>query len=323
MGEGLRVLSLFSGIGAFEKALTEIGINYELVGFSEIDKYAIKSYCAIHNVSEDMNLGDVTKINIEEIPNNIDLITHGSPCQDFSVSGHKMGGDEGSGTRSSLMWNTVEIVSYCKPKYVIWENVKGVLQKNQIHNFEKYLNKMETLGYKNYSKLINAKDFGLAQDRLRIFVVSIREDIDKRFDFPDGYGYEVKLKDVLEKDVDQRFYVKKVLNPRKTKKYIQYDNSGKGYDSQAARLYYLDGQMCTLPKCNGGDKTQVLLNEEHMTGRRITPWEAWKLMGFKKEDYLKAESVGNTMGSLYGQAGNSIALPIIKEIFINLFKEEE
>ena len=115
--------------------------------------------------------------------------------------------------------------------------------------------------------------------------------------------------------------VKKILNPRKTKKYIQYDNSGKGYNSQAARLYYLDGQMCTLPKCNGGDKTQVLLNEEPMTGRRITPWEAWKLMGFKKEDYLKAESVGNTMGSLYAQAGNSIAVPILEEIFKILLKE--
>lgn len=83
----MKVLSLFSGIGAFEKALKNIGIDYELIGFSEIDKYAVKSYCAIHNVDEKLNLGDVSKINIKELPKDIDLITHGSPCQDFSVAG--------------------------------------------------------------------------------------------------------------------------------------------------------------------------------------------------------------------------------------------
>ena len=315
----LRMLSLFSGIGAFEKALTNIGVDYELVGFSEIDKYAIKSYCAIHGVDESLNLGDITKINIEKLPNDVDLIIGGSPCQDFSISGYKAGGDEGSNTRSSLMWNQVAIVEHCKPKYVIWENVKGVLQKSQIHNFKKYLNKMEDIGYINYWKILNAKDFGVAQDRERIFVVSIRKDIDKIFEFPKEYNYKVTLKEVLDEKVDDRFYLKKILNPRKTKKYIQYDNSGKGYNSQACRLYYLDGQMCTLPKCNGGDKTQVLLDEENMIGRRITPLEAWILMGFKKEDFFKAEASGQTMGSLYSQAGNSIVVNILEEIVKILF----
>lgn len=319
--KNIKMLSLFSGVGSPEMALRNLGIKYSLYGFSEIDKYAIKSYCAIHDISEDKNLGDITKITIENLPDDIDIIVGGSPCQDFSVSGYKAGGDEGSGTRSSLMWNQIAIVEHCKPKYVIWENVKGVLQKSQIHNFEKYLKRMEDIGYCNYSKVINSKHFGLAQDRDRMFVVSIRNDLNQQFEFPKEYDYEVTLRDVLDEDVLERFFVKKILNPRKTKKYIQYDNSGKGYNSQAARLYYLDGQMCTLPKCNGGDKTQVLLNEEHMIGRRITPWEAWKLMGFKKEDYLKAESVGNTMGSLYGQAGNSIAVPILEEIFKILLKE--
>ena len=125
----LRLLSLFSGIGAFEMALRNIEIDYELVNFCENDKYAIKAYCAIHDVDEHLNLGDITKINIENLPKDIDLITHGSPCQDFSVAGLQRGGDEGSKTRSSLMWNTVEIIKHCKPKYVIWENVKNVLSK--------------------------------------------------------------------------------------------------------------------------------------------------------------------------------------------------
>ena len=315
----IDVLSLFSGIGSLEMGLRNLKIDYELVGFSEIDSKAINSYCAIHNVDKKLNLGDITKIDIDELPLNIDLISHGSPCQDYSISGYKKGGDEGSGTRSSLMWNTVEIVNHCKPKYVIWENVKGVLQKSHIHNYEKYINRMDYAGYNNYTKLLNAKNFGLAQDRERIFVVSIRKDIDDyTFKFPEGCGSEVTLKDVLDREVDERFYIKKVLNPRKTKKYIQYDNSGKGYNSQQARLYYLDGQMCTLPRYNGGDKTQVLLNEENMTGRRITPLEAWRLMGFSEEDYLKAKESGQTMGSLYNQAGNSIALPVIQEILANL-----
>ena len=318
MENKLRVLSLFSGIGSPEMALRDLGINYELCGYSEIDNKAISSYCAIHCFLSSDNLGDITKIDIENLPIDIDLITHGSPCQDFSVSGYKRGGDEGSGTRSSLMWNTVEIVKHCKPIYVIWENVKGVLQRTHIHNYEKYINRMDELGYVNYSKLINAKDFGLAQDRERLFVVSIRKDIKKEFNFPSLHLKPVTLRDVLDEVVDEKFYVKKVLNPRRTKKYIQYDNSGKGYNSQAARLYYLDGQMCTLPRCNGGDKTQVLLDEDNMIGRRITPWEAWKLMGFSQRDYLKAEASGQTMGSLYGQAGNSIALPVIKEILREL-----
>ena len=133
----MRYISLFSGIGAFEKALKNIGVNYELIGFSEIDKYAIKSYCAIHDVNEILNLGDIRKINI--FNSNVDLITHGSPCQDFSIAGRLAGGDKGSGTRSSLMWYTVDIVEVIKPKYVIWENVKNILSTKNRPNFNNYL----------------------------------------------------------------------------------------------------------------------------------------------------------------------------------------
>ena len=276
-------------------------------------------YSRIRKITNRQELNEVYNIEVENTHsycvNNIS--THN--CQDFSVGGKREGGDEGSGTRSSLMWNTVAICEHCKPKYVIWENVKGVLQKAQIHNYKKYLDRMDQLGYVNYAKVINAKDFGLAQDRDRIFVVSIRKDISRQFEFPTGEKTNVTLRQVLDKDVDERFYVKKVLNPRRTKNYIQYDNSGKGHNSQAARLYYLDTQMCTLPRSNGGDKTQVLLDEEKMIGRRITPYEAWMLMGFSREDYLKAEASGQTMGSLYAQAGNSMALPVIKNILKELF----
>ena len=108
--KSIKLLSLFSGIGSPEQALKNIGVDYELVGFSEVNKFAIKSYCKVHDVSEDLSLGDITKIDISSFPTDIDLITHGSPCQDFSSAGLQKGGDKGTGTRSSLMWTTVDIV---------------------------------------------------------------------------------------------------------------------------------------------------------------------------------------------------------------------
>lgn len=203
----LKMLSLFTGIGSPEQALKNLGIEFELFGFSEIDKYAIKSYCAVHDVDESLNLGNITEIDILNLPCDVDLITHGSPCQDFSVAGKGKGADEGTGTRSSLMWNTVAIVEQCKPKYVIWENVPNVLSPKHIHNFEKYISRMEELGYNNYHQLLNAKYFGVPQNRNRIFVVSIRKDITKEFKFPLGTVSNIKLKDVLEDKVDEKYFL--------------------------------------------------------------------------------------------------------------------
>lgn len=182
----LKVLSLFSGIGAFEKALTNLEVDYEVVGFSEIDKHAIKSYCAIHDVDETLNLGDISKLNIDKLPKNIDLLTHGSPCTDYSMAGKQKGGDKGSGTQSSLMWYSVEIIKHCKPKYVIWENVKNILSPKHKHNFEQYIENLKNMGYTSYYKVLNAKDYGIPQNRERIFCVSI---LDKHepFVFPEGF----------------------------------------------------------------------------------------------------------------------------------------
>ena len=204
----MKYLSLFSGIGAFEKALDRVGIEYELVGFSEIDKYTIKSYCAIHGVSEDLNLGDVSKIDLDKLKDlDIDLITHGSPCQDFSIAGRLAGGDKGSGTRSSLMWCTVDIVEAVKPKYVIWENVKNLLSSKNRHNFDGYLQVMDELGYKSYYQVLNAKNYGIPQNRERVFTISIRKDLGLNYEFPVEVELTKKLKDVLEKNVDEKYYL--------------------------------------------------------------------------------------------------------------------
>lgn len=202
----LKLLSLFTGIGAFEKALERLKIDYELVGFSEIDKYAIKSYCAIHNVTEGKNLGDVTKINIKEIPE-FDIMTWGFPCQDISIAGKMKGIKEGE-TRSGLYYEGYKILKEKKPKYSIIENVKNLTSKRFKEQFDTILSDIEKLGYNNYWQVLNAKDYGIPQNRERVFIISIRKDIDKHsFKFPEKQILKLRLKDLLEKEVDEKFYL--------------------------------------------------------------------------------------------------------------------
>lgn len=158
----IKILELFGGIGACSKALERLGVDYEIADYVEIDKYAVKSFNAIHGTSFEPQ--DITKWDKDL---DVDLIMHGSPCQDFSVAGLGKGGDKGSGTRSSLMYETLRIVAKLKPKYVIWENVKNLLSKKHIHNFEAYQEAMRELGYVNYYKVLNARDYGIPQNRER------------------------------------------------------------------------------------------------------------------------------------------------------------
>ena len=205
----MNYLSFFSGIGAFEKALRNIGVQYNLVGYCEIDKYASKSYSAIHNVSEEKNLGDITKIDAESLPKDIDLITYGFPCQDISLAGKQKGlfNEDGSQTRSGLFFEALRIIETTQPKVAIAENVKNLTSKKFKEQFEIVLNSLEEAGYNNYWKVLNAKDFGIPQNRERVFIVSIRKDIEKKFEFPQGFPLELRLKDMLEDTVEEKFYL--------------------------------------------------------------------------------------------------------------------
>lgn len=206
----MKVLSLFSGIGAFEKALKNLHIPYELVGYCEIDKYASKSYSAIHSVDETLNFGDITKVDEKTLPNDIDLITYGFPCQDISLAGKQQGlfHDDGSQTRSGLFFEALRIIEATKPKLAIAENVKNLTSKKFAEQFKIVLDSLEEVGYNNYWQVLNAKDFGIPQNRERVFIISIRKDIDNRvFKFPEGFPLELRLKDVLDEDVDESFYI--------------------------------------------------------------------------------------------------------------------
>lgn len=175
----IKLLSLFSGIGAFETALDRMNIEYELVNFCEIDKYAAKSYCAVHKVDENKNLGDITKVDTSLLPNDIDLITYGFPCQDISLAGLQKGfSDNGERTRSGLFFEALRIIEDTKPRVAIAENVRNLVSKKFANEFQIVLDSLEQAGYNNYWQVLNSKNYGIPQHRERLFIVSIRKDLD-------------------------------------------------------------------------------------------------------------------------------------------------
>lgn len=246
----LKVRTLFSGIGSPERALKNLQMPYELVDFCEVDKYAVKSYCAAHGVSEEKNLGDITKVWGRNLPY-ADLLVWGFPCQDISVAGKQRGLKEGE-TRSGLYYEGFRILKETKPKYSIIENVKNLVGKKFKADFESMLDDIESLGYNNYWKVLNAKDYGIPQNRERVFIVSIRKDVDKgTFGFPKGFDNGLRLKDLLEQEVDEKYYI----SHDKVEKLI----------SQIK-----DGKKGTLPKVEDNPLvTSVLGSREH----RCSGWK--------------------------------------------------
>lgn len=197
----MRVLELFSGYGSQALALENLGIEFTS-DISEIDTYAIKAYNQIHG--DTYNWGDITKIDETKLPY-YDLITYSSPCQDFSVAGLGKGGDAGSGTRSSLLWECERIIRAVKPKYLLMENVKNLVGKAHVHNFNRWLRTLEMMGYWNFWQVLNAKDYGVPQNRERVFVVSILGG--GQYLFPNKIKLEKRLKDILEPVVDEKYYL--------------------------------------------------------------------------------------------------------------------
>ena len=214
----LRVLSLFSGIGAFESALTRGGYDFRVVNYCEIDPYASKAYSQIHDIPEGKNLHDVREIN-PLLLDNINLVTYGFPCQDISVAGKQKGFEyNGERTRSGLFFEALRIIEFLQPEYAICENVKALTSKKFEKEFNTVLSSLAEVGYNNYWKVLNAKDYGIPQNRERVFIVSIRKDIDTgTFTFPKKQPLQLRVKDMLEPEVDEKFYI----NSERAKKLIE------------------------------------------------------------------------------------------------------
>lgn len=200
----LKVFTAFSGYDSQCMALDRMKINYELVGWSEIDKYAIMAHNAIYPQYKDRNFGDISKIDWENVPD-FDLFTYSFPCTDISSAGQQKGLEEGSGTRSGLLWECKEAIELKRPKYLLMENVKALTQKKFLPYLHKWHSFLTEMGYTNFTQILNSKNFGVPQNRERVFMVSILGDA--WFDFPKPFQSDKKLKDLLDENVDDRYYL--------------------------------------------------------------------------------------------------------------------
>lgn len=206
----IRVFTAFSGYDSQCLALDRLKrdfptFDYELVGWAEIDKYAIQAHNALYPQWADRNYGDISKIDWAQVPD-FDLFTYSSPCQDFSNVGKQAGGTEGSGTRSSLLWECRRAIVAKRPKYLLLENVAALVSKKFLPLFNKWQAELEGYGYRNFVQVLNAKDYGVLQNRQRVFLVSIL-DPDATYHFPEKMTLDKRLKDVLEQNVDERYYL--------------------------------------------------------------------------------------------------------------------
>ena len=316
----IKLLSLFTGIGAFEKALDNNDIPYEVVNYCEIDEHASKAYSAIHNVSERLNLWDITKVDPNKLPEDIDIITHGSPCQDFSSCGLQKGGDEFSGTRSSLMWNTIEIVKKRLPKFVIWENVKNALSKRHKYNVDKYMQILKEMGYKSYCDVLDSKEHGVPHSRSRVFIVSILGE-HKPFKFPSKVPLSMTLQEFLTDNGKPG--VAEDLKPGCRKEFLKhYDNiirSTSGIYDCKAKTDFQDKKVGIkwCPCLRSGSRNAHVLDKNKCV-RRITMKEAWRLMGFGEKAYEKVKAIGMSLTQMQKQIGNSIDVNVVSKIFKNL-----
>lgn len=205
----IKVGTLCSGYDSQCMALDRLSrdfpqFTYELIFWSEIDKYAIQAHNAIYPQYSDRNLGDMTKIDWGKVPK-IDLLTYSTPCTDISIAGKQQGFTKNSGTRSSILWYTENAINVLRPKYLLMENVAALVSSKFLPLFKKWQNILVSYGYTNYTQVMNAKDFGVPQNRERVFMVSILGG--QNFYFPKPFALNKKLRDILDEEVDAKYFL--------------------------------------------------------------------------------------------------------------------
>ena len=343
----LKILELFGGIGAPRKALENLGIKIKSIDYVEILPYAVAAYNSMFD--NNYKAQDITKWNM-----NVDLLVHGSPCQDFSKGGLN---DINTG-RSILYERTLEIIKdelKPRPKYVLWENVPGLLSKQHIKHFNHYLEEMEKMGYSTVFNIENSLDYGIPQNRKRLFVMSIRNDIDKIFNFQNLRKRPMRpfiefidddpIIETGEYDITQPSMIKAIedgtvkiiVNYTKTitTKQVRWKNAGLVY-KDFKNFYTIprasDGKLINgnynriwkVDKHVGTVTASVIpkigeLKDKHLLFRYLTPRECFRLMGFTDADYDNILLKGIAKAALYKLAGNSIVVSVLEAIFEELF----
>lgn len=255
------------------------------------------------------NFGDIKRIVPETLPD-FDLFTYSFPCQDISVAGYQRGLDSDSGTRSSLLWECCKIIETKRPRYLMMENVKNLVGTNHRRNFSEFLRYLEKLGYTNCWNILNARDFGVPQNRERVFCISSL-DADFAFKFPNPVILRKSMSDMLEPSAPERLYLKNGTLESPITQEVCYcidSNYWKGstlgnFLTKRRRQLVTDGSRA------GNGSFRV---------RRLTTKEAWRLMGCSDSDFEKAAAVVSSTG-LYKLAGNSIVVAVLEAVFRSLF----
>lgn len=322
----VQILELFGGIGSPRCALRNLNIPTKAIDYVEIDEKAVRSYNSMFSEELQYKTQNVKGWNLRP-----DILIHGSPCQDMSIAGHQgkatvadgrinrgKGADQGSGTRSSLMWETIHIIEQMgkwKPKWVIWENVKNVTSRHMIANFTRYQEEMECMGYTNSYEVLDAREFGLPQARERVFTVSTLEK--EKFRFDDLVRTPMRnIREFLE------------CNEEVSKVYDVTQPSVReviGVTGSVRRATVIEDHAFTITTRQDRTPAQVI-DCGNGRYRYLTELECWRLQGYTDEDFEKAKQVQQKKGryytALYKQAGNSIAVPIFESIFRKIILNE-
>lgn len=305
----IQILELFGGIGSPRKALINLGVDVKAIDYVEIDEKAVKSYNAIFERDLAYKTQSVVGYTLKP-----DILIHGSPCQDFSIAGHQKGADEGSETRSSLMWETINIIEQMgvwKPRIVIWENVKNVLSKHMIHNFNRYLHEMERLGYTNSFETLSAMDFGLPQSRERVFTISYLDGTHFNFMALKRRPFR-HINEFLETDVADHYTVTQPSMLKLINKTSESSFNG--------RVEVIKDHCKTITCKQMRSPNSGVVDLSNGKYRYLTERECWRLQGYDDEDYEAALKVhpgtpGKLNGALYKQSGNSIPVTIFEALF--------
>lgn len=309
----LSVLSLFSGIGAFEQALKMARIPFNLVNYCEVESDIARAYSLINNIPEDKNLGDIRNVDETKLAD-FDLMTYGFPCQDLSSLGLQKGfeNEDGSTTRSGLFFEAMRIAKYKKPSYMIAENVRALLSSKFVKEFGVMLNMLTGMGYNTYYRILNSKDYGLPHSRNRIFIVSIKEDCDDgRFVFPEPEPLTVSAVKQKETGVEDRnlYFGEHQAHcyneMRLKKKYSSLD---------------ADVLICMNTKQGEHSSPQNFFTDVHGV-RMLTAREMFKFQGFKEKFGDLLVKNGFSMNRIGYMLGNTISINPIVGILKNLFSK--
>lgn len=303
----IQTLELFGGIGAPRCALRNLGVPIKAIDYVEIDEKAVRSYNAMFKNDIEYKPQTVVGYNLKP-----DILIHGSPCQDFSIAGKQKGADEGSETRSSLMWETINIIKNMgiwKPRVVIWENVKNVLSKHMVHNFSRYLHEMDKLGYTSNFDTLNAIEFGLPQNRERVFTVSC---LDGTF-----FNFSTLERKPM-KNINYylgEYEKKHIVTQSSMLKKINSKDINFGGRVKVIKNYCMTITTKQMRCPNSG-----VIDLNNGKYRYLTEKECWLLQGYSESDFEAAAKAnpgipGKLNGTLYKQAGNSIPIPILEAIF--------